>query len=262
MKKIYLSTLLLVNAALFAQIGIGTEAVNENIILQIEGQPRPGQTYYGGLLLPRVSLTATTVFSPITGAATTGLMVYNTATAGSGITAVTPGFYFWDNSNLLWQRVSQKLSNETALFANQDTTTDLNAGNGIYADLFANVRFNNNTALYEKVNATTLKINEIGYYKVILNLDLASSGGADNFGVEIVVNNSDNIVSDNIYIPGRWDDEGGQEANFPNGRSYIIYIPINVAGYTLRVRTYEIDPSTDVRFKNANTSTISIEKIR
>ncbi|RZK65112.1 MAG: hypothetical protein EOO85_28765 [Pedobacter sp.] len=107
-----------------------------------------------------------------------------------------------------------------------------------------------------------MKINDIGYYKVILNLDLASSGGGDNFGIEIVVNSSDNVVSDNIYVPGRWDDEGGAETNFPNGKSYIIYVPINVSGYTLKVKSYEIDPSTDVRFKNANTSTISIEKIR
>lgn len=247
---------------LFGQVGIGTKNVDANIILQIESQPNPGQAYYGGLLIPRISLSSTTTFSPLTGTATTGLIIYNTATAGSGTTAVTPGFYFWDNTNLLWQKITQKLSNETALFSNQDNTTDINAGNGIYADLFANVRFNNNTALYEKINATTLRINEIGYYKVILNLDLASSGGADNFGVEIVVNNSDNIVSDNIYVPGRWDNEDGEEDNFPNGRSYVIYVPINVAGYTLRVRTYEIDPSTDVRFKNVNTSTISIEKIR
>ena len=254
--------LLLANVALFGQVGIGTSALNDNIILQVESQPVSGQSYYGGLLLPRISLTSTSVFSPLTGTPTTGLIVYNTATAGSGTSAVLPGFYCWNNTSLLWQRVAQKLSNETALFANQNTTTDINAGNGIFADLFANVRFNNNTALYEKIDATTLKINEIGYYKVILNLDLASSGGGDNFGIEIVVNSSDNVVSDNIYVPGRWDDEGGAETNFPNGKSYIIYVPINVSGYTLKVKSYEIDPSTDVRFKNANTSTISIEKIR
>lgn len=259
-----LFTILAITISSFAygQIGIGTDAVDANIILQIESKPSESSTYYGGLLIPRIALSATNVFSPVTGTSVTGLIVYNTATSGSGTTAVTPGFYFWDNTNLLWQRTAQRNSGETALFANQNTTTDINDDDGVYTDLFANVRFNNNPNLYEKVNDTTLRINEVGYYKVILNLDLASSGGADNFGMEIVVNDTNNIVTDNMYIPGRWDSEGGAESYFPNGKSFIVYVPINVAGHTLRVRAYEIDPSTDVYFKNANTSTISIEKIR
>ncbi|NML72495.1 hypothetical protein HHL23_22350 [Chryseobacterium sp. RP-3-3] len=260
-KQIILFLTVLLSDMIYSQIGIGTDKVNPNIILQIESQPTKGRTYYGGLLAPRINLTATNVFAPVVGTKVTGLLVYNTASAGTGNFAVTPGFYFWNNSSLLWEKIAKKNAHETALFANQDTATDLNAGSTLAA-IFANVRFNNNTNLYEKVDDTTIKINEIGYYKVVLNLDLASSGGADNFGVEIYVNNTSDIVSDNIYIPGRWDTEGGAEANFPNGRSFILYVPINQAGYTLSVRTYDIDPGTDVRFKNANTSTISIEKIR
>lgn len=263
MRKKVISLISILPASfLFGQVGIGTDNINPNIILQVESTPNTNNSYKGGILFPRVALTATNVFTPITGTLTNGLTIYNTATNGSGSTAVTPGFYYWNNTDLIWNRITQKNSNVTALFSNQDTTTDINAGSGTYADLFANVRFNNNTSLYQKVNNTTLMINEVGYYKVILNLDLASSGGADNFGVEIIVNNTDNIVSDNMYIPGRWDSEGGAESNFPNGKTFVLYIPINVAGHTLRVRTYEIDPSTDVRFKNPNTSTISIEKIR
>lgn len=246
---------------MFSQVGIGTNNINPNIILQVESKAGPDSNQ-GGILFPRVPLIATNVFTPVTGTPTTGLIVYNTSTNGSGNTAVSPGLYYWNNTDASWHRVTQKNSNETALFSNQDTTTDINAGSGIYADLFANVRFNNNTDLYQKINDTTLRINEVGYYKVILNLDLASSGGADNFGVEIIVNNTDNIVSDNMYIPGRWDSEGGAESNFPNGKTFVLYVPINVAGHTIRVKTYEIDPSTDVRFKNPDTSTISIEKIR
>lgn len=48
-----------------------------------------------GLLIPRVSLTATNNSSPISSPATS-LLVYNTNTAGSGATAVTTGFYYWD----------------------------------------------------------------------------------------------------------------------------------------------------------------------
>ena len=100
--------------------------------------------------------------------------------------------------------MTQQNHGDVALFSNEDTTTDINAKKGIYADLFANTRFNYNTALYQKINNTTLQINEVGYYKVILNLDLASSGGADNFGLEVLVNEKEDIVSENMYIPGRW----------------------------------------------------------
>jgi hypothetical protein len=55
-----------------------------------------------GLLLPRVALNATNIATPVTAPATS-LVVYNTATAGSGITAVTPGFYYWDGTQ--WVRL-------------------------------------------------------------------------------------------------------------------------------------------------------------
>jgi|GEM_PF-856536 len=46
-----------------------------------------------GLLIPRVALTATNAAGPISSPATS-LMVYNTATASSGATAVYPGYYY------------------------------------------------------------------------------------------------------------------------------------------------------------------------
>jgi len=54
-----------------------------------------------GLLIPRVALTATNLAGPIAGPATS-LMVYNTATASAGITAVAPGYYYWDGAQ--WVR--------------------------------------------------------------------------------------------------------------------------------------------------------------
>ncbi|WP_312390178.1 hypothetical protein [Chryseobacterium sp.] len=251
MKKIHnlLPLLLFQSLKSIAQIGIGTSNTQPGIMLQVESPNK-------GVLLSNVSLTSTTVFAPITGTPTNGLIVYNTNTSGSGNTAVTPGFYYWDGPNSVWTKVRQKNANETALFSNQNTTTNINSSSGVYTDLFANVRFNNNTSLYQKVDNKTLRINETGYYKVMLNLDLFSDGNRDNFGIEILVNNQENIVSENMYVPGR------AVSDQPNSRAYIAYVPINVAGYTLRIRSYEIDPNTDVYFRNANSSTISIEKIR
>ena len=105
-------------------------------------------------------------------------MVFNTNTQGSGTTTVTPGYYYWNAYKSEWTKLGQKKVNDIAVFSNQDTTTDLNDNNDVFTDLFANVRFNNNSTLYERVNSTTLKINEVGYYKIVLNLDLASDNGA------------------------------------------------------------------------------------
>lgn len=55
-----------------------------------------------GLLIPRVALTATNSVTPVTGA-TTSLLVYNTATAGTAPNNVTPGYYYWNGS--AWQRL-------------------------------------------------------------------------------------------------------------------------------------------------------------
>jgi hypothetical protein len=57
-----------------------------------------------GILIPRVALTTTTAFAPVTGTATTSLLVFNTATAGSSPTNVFPGYYYWDGSK--WLRVT------------------------------------------------------------------------------------------------------------------------------------------------------------
>ncbi|MBL0152982.1 MAG: hypothetical protein IPP93_05670 [Chitinophagaceae bacterium] len=50
-----------------------------------------------GLLVPRVALTATNATGPVTSPASS-LMVYNIATAGAGVTAVSPGYYYWDGT--------------------------------------------------------------------------------------------------------------------------------------------------------------------
>lgn len=50
-----------------------------------------------GILIPRVSLTATNAAGPIT-SPTTSLLVYNTATAGSSPNNVVPGYYYWDGA--------------------------------------------------------------------------------------------------------------------------------------------------------------------
>ncbi len=57
-----------------------------------------------GVLIPRVALAGATNNTPIGGGVVESLLVYNTATAGAGANAVTPGYHYWDGTR--WQRVA------------------------------------------------------------------------------------------------------------------------------------------------------------
>lgn len=90
-----------------AQVKIGDNAsnINGNSLLELESPDK-------GLLLPRVALTGTDSAAPLD-AFVQGMTVYNTATAGTGGTAVRPGHYLSDGTR--WVRVA---------FATEADTTD------------------------------------------------------------------------------------------------------------------------------------------
>ena len=81
-----------------AQVGINTTSPASGAILDIDSELKDK-----GFLMPRVELTGTDDTGTITPSATTGVMVYNTVTAGPLITQVTPGFYYWNGTQ--WRRL-------------------------------------------------------------------------------------------------------------------------------------------------------------
>lgn len=123
MKKISLSVAFLLFGGVYfanAQVGIGTPTPATSSQLDIVASDK-------GVLIPRVNLTATTQFSPITGTEEESLLVYNKATAGdaAAITAgtnVTPGYYYWGASK--WNRIINA--------ADLDTATGPTVGDVIY----------------------------------------------------------------------------------------------------------------------------------
>ncbi len=105
-----------ISCCLHAQTGIGTTAPNAAAKLDISSSNK-------GFLPPRVALTALNVFAPVTGlsgsaalATAEGLLVYNTATAGTIPYNVVPGYYFWNG--LSWVQIASGLiiENKTAGF--------------------------------------------------------------------------------------------------------------------------------------------------
>lgn len=98
MKKFFLSlvSVLFVVLAATAQVGIGTTTPNASASLDVSSSNK-------GFLPPRVALTSTTDVSTVSTPAT-GLLVYNTASAGTAPNNVTPGYYYYTGS--FWYRIT------------------------------------------------------------------------------------------------------------------------------------------------------------
>jgi hypothetical protein len=79
-------------------IGIGTTTPDSSAQLDVYSNDR-------GFLPPRVALTAASMSSPVINPAT-GLLVYNTATAGDAPDNVIPGYYYWNGTS--WYPVTNK----------------------------------------------------------------------------------------------------------------------------------------------------------
>ncbi len=96
MKKVYNTIALCTLMVTFANaqnVGISTSAPDAKLDVVSSNS---------GILIPRIALTGSNDVSTVP-LRTVSEMIYNTATAGSGSTAVTPGFYYWDGSK--WERI-------------------------------------------------------------------------------------------------------------------------------------------------------------
>ncbi len=158
----------------FSQVGIGTTNPNSNALLDIDATNTPG-----GLLLPRIALTGTNSFAPLT-ANVEGMVIYNTATAGVAPNNVTPGYYYNDGSG--WIRVGA---------ASIDWSTLGNAGTNAANNFIGTT---DNQPLAFRVNnsermgiLTNGNVGIGGYYG---NVKLNITGEANDFGVFSTVTES------------------------------------------------------------------------
>lgn len=92
---------LFVSPSIWAQVGIGTATPSSSSQLDVSSTTK-------GLLIPRVALTGLTSASPLT-SPTTSMLVYNTATAGTIPSNVTPGYYYWNGT--AWVRFDDNTTN-------------------------------------------------------------------------------------------------------------------------------------------------------
>jgi hypothetical protein len=91
------------------QVGIGTTTPSASSSLDIESTD-------SGVLMPRVILTSTAVFAPISTTPEESLLVYNTNTVND----VTPGYYYWKNAR--WNRINDNSDKVYGDLSNSDQT--------------------------------------------------------------------------------------------------------------------------------------------
>ncbi len=106
----------------YAQVAINQDGSppNPSAVLDVNFTDR-------GLLPPRVALTAQNEAAPVT-SPISGLLVYNTATAGSEPYQITPGYYYWKGNGWYPLSLPAGVSTGDLLYWNGTSWTNLPAG--------------------------------------------------------------------------------------------------------------------------------------
>jgi trimeric autotransporter adhesin len=209
------NSLILGGTGTFAvHVGVGTATPDTSSIMDLKSTNK-------GLLPPRVSLTATNNSSPI-GNNVIGMIIYNTATAGSGTTAVTPGYYY--NNGTIWVRLVDSNTgwnlignagttpgtnfmgtsdNQNVIFKRDNIQAgllDSSLGNTSWGDYAFNSNTSGNGNLATGYGA--LHSNTIGGGNVANGYEAlySNTSGANNIGVGYLALYSDTSGAENIAI--------------------------------------------------------------
>ncbi len=112
--NLLLLLLLLVPFSIYAQTGIGTTTPHPSSILEIYSKTK-------GILPPRIALKTLDDQSTITAPAG-ALLIYNTTTS----TELSPGYYYWNDTKLLWTRFLDQSIPSWGLGGNAQTSKLVN----------------------------------------------------------------------------------------------------------------------------------------
>ncbi|MGP8217306.1 MAG: hypothetical protein ACLQQ4_17190 [Bacteroidia bacterium] len=193
----------LATTALHAQVGINNSATNPDpsaILDLMSGNSGVNK----GFLPNAVALTATNSASPVTSPAT-GLIVYNTATAGASPNNVVPGYYYWNGT--AWIGLGGYASGSgTNNYIARWTPTGNSLGTGMIQDNGSSVGINAspNTDAMLSINntGTGLYTNSSGYagdssigatygvYGMATNYGSAGVYGNNNWGTGVYGNSA------------------------------------------------------------------------
>lgn len=209
MKRILYSLLLLTSLGTFAQVGIGTTTPSGALDVT---------STTDGMLIPRVSLTATNITTVTT--PTVSELVYNTNTTG-GANGVSPGFYYWDGT--LWVRLLNTQTTDWSITGNANTvmgTNFLGTTNAQGVDFRTNntnrFRIPNANQVYAMSNGTAAlpfyswnNDTDIGMYRIGTNILGFSTTGTErirvradgNVGINSLGNATDQLAVEDTDYP-------------------------------------------------------------
>jgi hypothetical protein len=205
--RIVLLSSLVATTALQAQaqnkLGTNPTNINTNAIFELESSNK-------GMLMPRLALTATNSASPLS-AFTAGMVVYNTASAGTGATAVTPGYYYCDGTK--WVQMADAAARNTPFYLQGSSTVDIGENKDTIMWRTGSVAIGNATSTTTPnatANGRSLAVltnkKTHGFATTHVAVEAASnlSTGEDitgsNYGVLITSNPAANIGSSNYGI--------------------------------------------------------------
>ena len=228
---------------MFAQTGIGTTTPDASAKLEVNSTNK-------GFLPPRIALTALNSASPVTSPAT-GLLIFNTASAGTNPNQVTPGYYYWDGVNSKWVRLEDKADN-----LGNHTATDNIRLNGYYLSNDGGsegISVDNSGNVGIGTNAPTAKLNIAGG-----GVRIAS--GMNNSSARPSVNTSTvgnyeirGVGGGSPQIDGQ--DDGFLRLSAGGGTNAIQQSSIDLSGFSASIP----DMSSNIVMRTAGTERVRID---
>lgn len=242
MQRIFFYIALILSIATQAQVGIGTATPNISAQLEVSSTNK-------GFLPPRVALTATNAAGPITSPAT-GLLVYNTATAGLSPNNVTPGYYYNSGSaaSPIWTSLDNG-STPTYIYAKKSTTQSISSGTPTTVTDWSNYTVLNAS----EWNATTgvFTATKAGYYFISAAITY-SQNTTSSIGNEFNLQVSKYSSGVESYVATAWFFAETTSSSFkPTGTTNGL-VQLNV-GDQLYIKAYQNSGSNQTIYTSGNT---------
>jgi hypothetical protein len=167
----------------YAQIGIGTTTPNSSAQLDITSTNK-------GLLPPRIGLSGRNDASSISSPAN-GLLIYNSATAGTGSNKVTPGYYYYNGTN--WERLlnqDKERNKDTILLNSKSAGSSISTAGTVSSWSADYTSSGGDVKIYAQISAYSTSTAGYREYKLMRDGTAVATGGLyfNNAAVHQVMN--------------------------------------------------------------------------
>ena len=244
-RLIVLYTVLAIFSPTIAQVKIGNNpsVINAGSILELEATDK-------GLLISRVTLTASNVWG-LTGTAVAGMIVYNTVNAGvSPNNVVANNFYFWNGA--FWTALASvsQLNNlgiPKVVLAASSTSSQTLTNNQVAVLNFPIVSTNDGN-WNSATNTYTVPTGGDGIYQITTASQLSINTGINIVGIQVQINSLAPYIVNGLT-----------NVTVPLGISGSMTVRL-VAGDQIKIQGYTCVSSCTATLYDFNAKTVVIEK--